>query len=96
MGYCPECSRSFVQTPPLRKAARTPLKLVSDSILWSLVYQRLREHCWLPQEIGTTLKRTSSDDPSLHVSHETIYNAIYTQPRGELRCELIACLGVVA
>jgi IS30 family transposase len=27
-----------------------------------------------------------------HVSHETIYTAIYAQPRGELRPQLIACL----
>ena len=30
--------------------------------------------------------------PECHVSHETIYTAIYAMPRGELRSELIACL----
>jgi hypothetical protein len=32
------------------------------------------------------------DDPSLQVSHETLYTAIYAHPRGELRTQLIACL----
>ncbi len=30
--------------------------------------------------------------PSLQVSHETIYTALYAMPRGELRSQLIACL----
>jgi IS30 family transposase len=30
--------------------------------------------------------------PELQVSHETVYNAIYAQPHGELRKELITCL----
>jgi IS30 family transposase len=31
-------------------------------------------------------------EPARHVSHETIYNAVYALPRGELRRQLIACL----
>ena len=32
------------------------------------------------------------DDSSNTVSHETIYNALYLHPRGELKREMIACL----
>ncbi len=32
------------------------------------------------------------NDASIHVSHETIYKAIYLIPRGELRRALVACL----
>lgn len=32
------------------------------------------------------------DEPTLQVSHETIYTALYAMPRGELRSALIACL----
>ena len=32
------------------------------------------------------------DEPERHVSHETIYTAIYAHARGELRRDLIACL----
>lgn len=32
------------------------------------------------------------DDPERRFSHETIYTAIYAQPRGELHRQLIACL----
>src|SRR5579864_26205 len=47
---------------------------------------------WSPQQISGTLKRMWPNDPTQHVSHETIYTAIYAQPRGEMRRQLIACL----
>jgi IS30 family transposase len=52
----------------------------------------LLEWKWSPQQIAGTLKRVFPDEPQRHVSHETIYTAIYAQPRGELRRQLIACL----
>jgi transposase, IS30 family len=52
----------------------------------------LLEWKWSPQQISGTLKRMYPTDSTQHVSHETIYTAIYAQPRGELRRQLIACL----
>ena len=43
---------------------------------------------WSPQQIAATLKRVYPDAPHRHVSHETLYTAIYAQPRGRM----IACL----
>jgi len=45
-----------------------------------------------PQPIAATLKRVFPDQPERHVSHEALYTAIYTQPRGELRKPLVAGL----
>jgi transposase, IS30 family len=74
-----------------REAARPRAKLHVQSVAWSVVLTLL-EWKWSPQQISGTLKRMWPNDPTLHVSHETIYTAIYAQPRGELRRQLIACL----
>jgi IS30 family transposase len=47
---------------------------------------------WSPQQIARILRSMWPDNRDMHVSHETIYNAIYAHPKGELRKELIACL----
>jgi IS30 family transposase len=70
--------------------ARPAPKLHPDGTLWLLVSTMLCWH-WSPQQIARTLKRMSTD-AALHVSHESIYNAIYAYPRGELRRQLIALL----
>lgn len=66
-------------------------RLDTDVILRALVGQRLRWR-WSPRQIATTLARTYPDRPELRVSHETIYQALYVQGRGQLRRELAACL----
>jgi IS30 family transposase len=71
-----------------RSAGRRPTKLCLQSVCWRIVLTLL-EWKWSPQQISGTLYPT---DPTQQVSHETIYTAIYAQPRGELRRQLIACL----
>jgi transposase, IS30 family len=75
----------------LRGMQRRRTKLSTDSVLFDVVRHYLWEG-WSPEQIAGTLKRVFADDSSKTVSHETIYNAIYVMPRGELRAELIACL----
>ncbi len=45
-----------------------------------------------PEEISRRLLIEFPDDPMMRVSHETIYQSIYVQGRGELRRELARCL----
>jgi transposase, IS30 family len=66
---------------------------------------RLRPGTWLwdqilvllgkghsPEQASGILRRMYPDSPDRHVSHETVYTAIYAMPRGELRTEVIALL----
>jgi len=74
-----------------RQDARPSRKLDPDGELWPLVLHMLG-WLWSPQQIAQTLRSMWPENPELHVSHETIYHAIYAYPKGELRKELIACL----
>jgi transposase, IS30 family len=74
-----------------RTAAKPPAKLEVGGVTWGVVLTLLSGK-WSPQQIAATLTRVYPDQPEHHVSHETIYTAIYAQPRGELRRQLIACL----
>jgi IS30 family transposase len=47
---------------------------------------------WSPVQISRRLRIEFPGDPMMHVSHETIYQALYVQGRGELRRELARCL----
>ena len=74
-----------------RDGARRWPKLYRDGRLWLVVKACLSWH-WSPQQIACTLARMWPDEPSMQVSHETIYTAIYAHAGGELRRQLIGCL----
>src|SRR5215470_4823564 len=50
------------------------------------------EQWWSPVQIARRLRIEFPGDPMMRVSHETIYQALYVQGRGELRRELARCL----
>jgi IS30 family transposase len=50
------------------------------------------EQWWSPEEIVRRLRLEFPDDPMMWVSHETIYQSLFVQGRGELRRELHRCL----
>jgi IS30 family transposase len=47
---------------------------------------------WSPEQIARRLPLDFPDDPTMRISHEAIYQALYVQGRGALRRELTACL----
>lgn len=55
------------------------------------IQERL-ERRWSPEQIAHQLRRDFPDDPEMRVTHETIYQALYVQGRGELRRELTKVL----
>jgi IS30 family transposase len=75
-----------------RQAAKRPkpCKLRAGRLL-DEVSTRL-EQLWSPQEIAQRLRLDFPDDLEMRVSHETIYQSLFVQGRGELRRELARCL----
>jgi IS30 family transposase len=71
------CRLSWVQTRPW---------------LWDHVVALLRTKQWSPEQITGRLRREHPTEPEWWVSHESIYQAIFVQAKGELRKELAACL----
>ena len=64
-----------------------PAKLAQAGTLRELVLTGLGLR-WSPRQISAWLANEVADQPQLQVSHETIYQAIYVQSRGNLRAEL--------
>ncbi len=66
-------------------------KLAENPPLARIVAAKLKKR-WSPRQIAGWLKRIFPDDPSLQVSHETIYKTLFIQARGALKKELIQYL----
>lgn len=67
-------------------------KLAQGTALYQQVHDRLIYWRWSPQQIAARLRLMNPDDPSGWISHETIYAAIYAQPRGALKQGMIEAL----
>ena len=68
-----------------------PTKLAANPALVERVIADLQQW-WSPSQIARRLKRDFGDDESMQLSHETIYQSLFVQGRGELRRELTRCL----
>jgi IS30 family transposase len=77
-------ARRLACRPKPRKLARHP-----GLLAW--VEHKLSER-FSPEQIAARLRLEFPDDPSMRISHETIYQSLFVQARGELRRELAGCL----
>jgi transposase, IS30 family len=85
--------RASVAQERADERARRPkrARLAACPRLRAEVQARL-EKKWSPGQIAASLKADFPGQAEMHVSHETIYQALYVQGRGALRRELTACL----
>jgi IS30 family transposase len=75
-----------------RRARRPKVtKLAANPRLCARVVADLRQ-LWSPEQIANRLRAEFRDDPTMCISHETIYKTVYVQGRGELRRKLARCL----
>jgi IS30 family transposase len=74
-----------------RRPRPKPGKIAQNPELRAYIQARL-ERRWSPEQIACSLRREHPGRPEMHVTHETIYQALYVQGRGELRRELAKAL----
>jgi len=69
------------------RARRSRVRKLEHPELRSFVETRLMLR-WSPAQISQELGRAHPDQPEMQVSHETIYQALFVQGRGQLRADL--------
>jgi IS30 family transposase len=74
-----------------RRARPKQTKIGANPELRDFIAKGLQRR-WSPEQICRRLRREFPDRPEMHVVHETVYQALYVQGRGELRRELAQCL----
>ncbi len=78
--------KSEEKTKNLNKNKGRKEKLLVNEKLKNYVYERLIRK-WSPEQIANSLKEDYTDDNTMRISHETIYNHIYCLSKGELKKE---------
>ncbi|WP_030230659.1 IS30 family transposase [Streptomyces sp. NRRL S-350] len=74
-----------------RRPRPKPGKIGQNPALREFIQDHLTRK-WSPEQIGQALRKRFPDQAEMHVVHETIYQALYVQGRGELRRELTRAL----
>jgi IS30 family transposase len=74
-----------------RRPRPKPRKITSNPELRDAVQAMLDEK-WSPEQICHALRAQFTDRPEMRVVHETVYQALYVQGRGQLRRELAGAL----
>jgi len=89
----PDAYRAAAADRAAWEHARRPkrCRLATHRRLCALVAARLAQR-WSPEQIAGWLATAFPDDPTMRVSHETIYRTLYVQTRGALKRELLAYL----
>jgi IS30 family transposase len=76
-------ARQCARRPKAKKLSYAPLAIrVTEDL----------EKLWSPEEIARRLKLEFPTESDMQLSHETIYQSLYVQGKGELRRELARCL----
>ncbi len=79
-GYRARIAQDAVEANLARPKSR---RLDDNPALLAEVLRRLQQR-HSPEQIAGRLREDFPDDPEMWVSHETIYQAMYVEPRGEL------------
>ncbi|GAA0404275.1 IS30 family transposase [Streptomyces luteireticuli] len=86
--YRPHAAQSRADA---RRPRPKPGKIGQNPELRDFIQHHL-ERRWSPEQICQALRARFPDRPEMHVTHETVYQALYVQSRGELRRELTKAL----
>jgi IS30 family transposase len=81
--------QAAIATALANQRSRRPkeFKLVANPLLCARIEEWM-DVGWSPRLISQVLARDFADDDQMQVSHETIYQCLYVQTRGELRKDL--------
>lgn len=60
-------------------------------LLWCALRALLAQK-YSPEQAGRILRLMHPNEPNLHLSHESVYSALYAMPQGELRADIVAML----
>ncbi|MFE6691008.1 IS30 family transposase [Streptomyces sp. NPDC057743] len=88
LAYRPQAAQVRAEA---RRPRPKPSKIKQNPELRDFIQDRLDKR-WSPEQICQALRARFPDRPEMHVVHETIYQALYVQGRGELHRELVRAL----